>query len=273
MKERLLISKMRSEAKDPVQYTLQTEQGDLRVNDWIGQTITIADTGRRFCTQCARPSKKLFQQGYCYPCYRKLQECNLCVIHPERCRVMEGCCPENDWAHRHCHASQILYLSYTSGLKVGITQEKNCPSRWIDQGAVAACAVMTASNRFLVGQVEVALKAFLADKTQWRTMLRESPEPPDLVAAWEQVLMQAELPLMDLIETYGDEDIGIIDNPMMQTFRYPLEKHPEKIMSHSLDKTPEVSGVLQGIKGQYLILDTGVMNIRKFTGYEVDITV
>jgi len=30
-----------------------------------------------------------------------------------------------------------------------------------------------------------------------------------------------------------------------------------------------VEGVLQGIKGQYLILDTGVINLRRFTGYEV----
>jgi hypothetical protein len=30
-----------------------------------------------------------------------------------------------------------------------------------------------------------------------------------------------------------------------------------------------VSGVLQGVKGQYLILDTGVINIRKYTGYQV----
>jgi hypothetical protein len=34
-----------------------------------------------------------------------------------------------------------------------------------------------------------------------------------------------------------------------------------------------VSGVLQGIKGQYLLLDTGVINIRKFTGYEVELNV
>jgi hypothetical protein len=28
--------------------------------------------------------------------------------------------------------------------------------------------------------------------------------------------------------------------------------------------------VLHGIKGQYLLLDTGVINIRKFSGYEVE---
>jgi hypothetical protein len=28
-----------------------------------------------------------------------------------------------------------------------------------------------------------------------------------------------------------------------------------------------------GIKGQYLMLDTGVLNIRKFSGYEVEVKV
>jgi hypothetical protein len=28
---------------------------------------------------------------------------------------------------------------------------------------------------------------------------------------------------------------------------------------------------LLGIKGQYLILDTGVFNVRKFTAYEVEV--
>jgi hypothetical protein len=31
-----------------------------------------------------------------------------------------------------------------------------------------------------------------------------------------------------------------------------------------------VEGELQGIKGQYLILDTGVINIRKYTGYNIE---
>jgi hypothetical protein len=36
-----------------------------------------------------------------------------------------------------------------------------------------------------------------------------------------------------------------------------------------LDKTPKIRGVLHGIKGQYLLLDIGVINIRKYTGYEM----
>ena len=34
-------------------------------------------------------------------------------------------------------------------------------------------------------------------------------------------------------------------------------------------KEKVVKGTLEGIKGQYLILDQGVLNIRKFAGYEV----
>ncbi len=51
-----------------------------------------------------------------------------------------------------------------------------------------------------------------------------------------------------------------------------MTAHPTKISSHNFDKNPEVTGILQGIKGQYLILDTGVINIRKFTSYEIKVS-
>ena len=41
--------------------------------------------------------------------------------------------------------------------------------------------------------------------------------------------------------------------------------------SFNLDKTPEAGGVLQGIKGQYLIFDGGVINLRKYSGYRVEV--
>ena len=48
---------------------------------------------------------------------------------------------------------------------------------------------------------------------------------------------------------------------------------PDKIRTHNLDKEPMATGRLQGIKGQYLILDTGVINIRKYTAYNVRVQV
>ncbi|WP_459782902.1 DUF2797 domain-containing protein, partial [Photobacterium sp. R1] len=37
------------------------------------------------------------------------------------------------------------------------------------------------------------------------------------------------------------------------------------------DKEAVVEGGLLGINGQYLIFDTGVINFRKFTSYEVTV--
>ena len=48
-----------------------------------------------------------------------------------------------------------------------------------------------------------------------------------------------------------------------------MVEYPVKIKSFNFDKVPGVEGKLQGIKGQYLLLDTGVINIRKFGGYRV----
>jgi hypothetical protein len=49
-------------------------------------------------------------------------------------------------------------------------------------------------------------------------------------------------------------------------------KYPTKVVSLNFDKTPIITGVLEGIKGQYLLLDSGVLNIRKFSSYHLTIS-
>jgi hypothetical protein len=263
-----ILEKMQSRVADLTQYFFPHNPTVL-LNNFLEHEICIQHTGAFFCIQCHKSIKKTFQQGYCYPCFSKLQECNLCIIHPERCRVMENGCPKDDWAHKQCHAEHVVYLSYTSNLKVGITQCKNIPSRWVDQGAVTATAFILTSNRFLAGQVEVALKNYVLDKTNWRTMLKESPEPPDLIAQWDKIMVEFKDPLSALIKRYGEENISLIPKPSTQFIQYPVNKYPSKLVSLSLDKTPTVRGKLVGIKGQYLYFPEGVMNVRKFGGYEV----
>ena len=47
-----------------------------------------------------------------------------------------------------------------------------------------------------------------------------------------------------------------------------MKSNPAKISSINLDKTPNVKGIVTGIKGQYMILDNcNVLNVRKYTGY------
>ncbi|GAL30721.1 hypothetical protein JCM19239_4460 [Vibrio variabilis] len=70
---------------------------------------------------------------------------------------------------------------------------------------------------------------------------------------------------------YGEDTVVVLDESITP-LSYPVNTYPTKITSHNFDKQPLVTGLLQGIKGQYLILDTGVINIRKFTSYEVEVS-
>lgn len=55
----------------------------------------------------------------------------------------------------------------------------------------------------------------------------------------------------------------------MVQIAYPIDAYPAKITSFNLDKQPLAEGTLLGIKGQYLMFDTGVINIRKYTAYQL----
>ena len=56
----------------------------------------------------------------------------------------------------------------------------------------------------------------------------------------------------------------------VQSFTYPVESVPEKIKSHNLDKENEFVEKLMGIKGQYLIFENRVINLRKYAGYHIE---
>ena len=68
----------------------------------------------------------------------------------------------------------------------------------------------------------------------------------------------------------SDAAIQAVDEQVVE-INYPVTAYPEKIKSLNFDKQAEIEGMLKGIKGQYLILDSGVLNIRKFSGYKVQI--
>jgi hypothetical protein len=154
-----------------------------------------------------------------------------------------------------------VYLANTSGLKVGIT--RNIPSRWIDQGAVAALPILTVANRLDSGRVETTLAQWVQDKTNWRTMLKGNIAPRDLEEARDDLLGRLQ----------DHPEVAALASPCsgaaVVELSYPVLEYPEKIKSHNLEKTPVVEGTLVGIKGQYLILDNGVLNIRKYTGYSL----
>ncbi|MFP3979198.1 DUF2797 domain-containing protein [Marinobacter sp. KMM 10035] len=262
------LRKMPAEAGDPVSYVLAVGDARVEMNELIGQPLRFDFEGVIRCVNCDRTTKKSFNQGHCYPCFRKLASCDSCIMSPEKCHYHLGTCREPEWGETHCMIEHVVYLANSSGLKVGITRGSQVPTRWIDQGAVDAIPMLRVATRYLSGLVEVACKKHVADRTNWRAMLRGDVAELNLVQERQRILALIAEDLAALREVHGQDAIREVDERGLE-LSYPVQTWPEKIKTHNLDKTPEVEGVLEGIKGQYLILDTGVINIRKFTGYEV----
>ena len=255
----------------PVSYWLPVGESSIPLNPLIGEQIRLSYTGAIHCIYCQRKTNKSFSQGYCYPCMKKLARCDSCIVSPEKCHYHEGTCREPEWGEQHCMRRHYVYLANSSGLKVGITREENVPKRWIDQGAVQAVPILAVDTRLQSGLVETLLKQHVADKTNWRTMLKGGNERLDLLAESERLLKEVK-PELDLLqERCGLQAIQPCEGLEALEFDYPVLEYPTKIVSHNLDKKPDLEGRLMGIKGQYLILDSGVINIRKYTGYQVDL--
>jgi hypothetical protein len=262
------LLKMRSEllpgAEGPnIKYLLPVGSSEIDLTEKIGSNIKIAYRGRINCIHCGRETKKSFAQGYCYPCFISLPQTDTCVLHPEKCRAHLGISRDMSWSERNCLTDHFVYLALTPALKVGVTRSSQIPTRWIDQGASEAIIIARTPNRYLAGEIEVFLKSHLSDKTNWRRMLSgEAAGKVDLVRKKELTLDM----LPDKLIAYKEDDNNIVH------LRYPVKKYPAKVKSLNLDKDSTVIGLLSGIKGQYLIFESGeVLNIRKHGGYFVTV--
>jgi hypothetical protein len=262
------LHKMYSDVSSPVSYQLELGGQTLRLNELLGQTVRIEYLQEIECIHCGRPTRKSFNQGYCYPCFTGLAQCDLCIMSPEKCHFHLGTCREPEWAQAHCMQPHVIYLSNTSGVKIGITRQSQIPTRWIDQGALQALPILQVSQRYHAGLIEHAFRAYLNDRTNWRNMLKNEVDPVDLFAVYQTYWPQVKPTLSD--DLLADvEELGRPDAVL--SLEYPALKYPTKVTSLNLDKNPRAEGVLEAIKGQYLIFDSGVINIRKYGGYLVSI--
>jgi len=259
------ITKMRTENDNVVKYYLTLGDKSLLVNDLIGKKIRISYTGTINCIKCGRKTNKSFAQGFCYPCFLSAPEADPGIMRPELDMAHKGISRDMEWAKTFSLADHFVYLAYSSNLKVGVTRFNQIPTRWIDQGAVKAIIVAKTPYRNLAGQIEVALKEHYADKTNWRKMLQNVTDVPvDFIAEKQRAISF----LPEELQEYA-YDIDDITN-----LSYPVEQYPEKVKSVNLEKTPVVEKTLAGIKAQYFIFDdNSVMNIRKYTGYKLELEV
>ena len=249
-------------------YQLRLGEQALALNPFLGQSITLEFLGQIHCCHCGRLTKKSFSQGYCYPCFKKLAQCDSCIMSPEKCHYAAGTCREPSWGEQFCMTEHVVYLANSTGVKVGITRASQMPTRWLDQGARQAVPMLRVATRQQSGLLEDAIRAHVTDRTNWRALLKGDTPLLDLPAERERLLGLCQDAISELQQRFGLQAIQPVDISPLE-INYPVEAYPSKVVSLDLEKTPQVSGRLLGLKGQYLILDSGVINLRKFTAYQV----
>ncbi|GGJ90019.1 DUF2797 domain-containing protein [Pseudomonas matsuisoli] len=263
------LEKMRVHLDAPVQYAFRLGDTEIPVNPLIGKQVRLEYLGAIHCTHCGRKTNKSFSQGYCYPCFKKLPQCDTCIVSPEKCHHELGTCRDPDWGMQFCMTDHIVYLANSSGVKVGITRATQLPTRWLDQGATQALPILRVATRQQSGLVEDLLRSQVADRTNWRAMLKGDAVDVDLFAVRDALFEGLAAGIQVLQARFGLQALQPLTDAEVVTMRYPVDVYPTKIASLDLEKTPVVEGTLMGIKGQYLMFDTGVINVRKFTAYNV----
>jgi hypothetical protein len=260
----MIISKFYSAFYKPIIYSAHWQEEPLCFNELIGKEFQIQFTGNLFCQVCTKKTKKFFGEGFCYTCFIESSQAAPCILRPELCKGHLGEGRDPVWEEKHHNQPHVVYLAATDVVKVGVTRSTQVPTRWIDQGASSVIIFAETPNRYEAGKLEVELKAFYTDKTNYRKMLQnEIDENIDLIEEkWQTV---EKLP--------SDLQTFISENDAITEIIYPVITFPKSVQVLNLDKTPLIKGTLKGIKGQYLLFEGDfALNIRRHTGYEVKIS-
>lgn len=244
-------------------YKLPLSENLIGMNELVGKKVKISFDGVINCIATGELIKKSFNQGYSYKAFITLPECDTCIVKPELCHFSKGTCRDEQWGREHCFIPHIVYLAVSSDLKVGITRHTQVPTRWIDQGASFALPILKVNDRKTAGEIEVEIARAYKDKTNWQKMLKNEMTEVDLLRERENIFED----FCDILDSFSAEDL---DEEIL-AIKYPVIEFPTKVKSLDLDKLGAIEGTLMGIKGQYLIFDVGVINMRKYQGYKIDL--
>ncbi|EDP72400.1 hypothetical protein FBALC1_14902 [Flavobacteriales bacterium ALC-1] len=258
-----VLTKMQTEFLEPIQYYLVFENDFIHMNQLLNRPIGIKLVGHQ-CLSCGL-DRPIYRQGFCKTCFFDKPLAGDWIMRPELSTAHLGK-EDRDLEYEKKVQLQphIVYLANSSNVKVGVTRKSQVPTRWIDQGAHEAIEIVEVPNRYLAGITEVALKNYVADKTNWRKMLKNDIEDENLLE-WREKLKQY---IPDEAKDY------FIENNNETHLQFPVGQYPIKPNSLNLKKQLEYSGELVGVKGQYLIFkDQTVFNIRANEGLVVEINI
>jgi hypothetical protein len=263
MKYQGVLKKMPTENLETIQYYLELGSDFLNMNQLLGKNLEISFE-KYECLNC-HLNKEIFRQGFCKSCFFETPNAGDWIMRPELSTAHLGI-EDRDLAYEKQVQLKphIVYLANSSNVKVGVTRKQQVPTRWIDQGAHEAIEIVEVPNRYLAGITEVALKEHVADKTNWRKMLKNDIEDESL-ATWRDKLKQ-----------YIPEEAKpyFLENNSETHLNFPVNTYPEKPKSLNLKKELKYAGKLLGIKGQYLIFeDQTVFNVRSNEGLVVNLNI
>ncbi|MEM7483810.1 MAG: DUF2797 domain-containing protein [Bacteroidota bacterium] len=258
-----VLRKMQTEIGNPIQYFLVFENDFLNMNQLLNKELQL-DFIKFQCLNCGK-DKPIYRQGFCKSCFFETPSAGDWIMKPELSTAhLDKEDRDLEYEKRVQLQPHVVYLANSSNVKVGVTRKTQVPTRWIDQGAHEAIEIVEVPNRYLAGITEVALKAYVSDKTSWQKMLTNRIEDVDLME-WRDKLQ----------ENIPEEASKYFLKEKTEThMNFPVLQYPEKVKSLNLDKSPTYKGILKGIKGQYLIFeDNTVFNIRGNEGYYVGLNV
>jgi hypothetical protein len=256
------LEKMATHPGNPVTYYLALGDNLIKMNDLIGKKLHFTYLNKITCF-CGMEVSRVFRQNFCYDCFMTKPEAGPAILRPELSQAHLGIADRDlKFEEAYQLRPHVVYLADSGGLKVGVTRKSQIPTRWIDQGASQAIVLADTENRYKAGVIEVFLKDHLSDKTHWQRMLRADTPTVDLQMEKARV---TSLVTGDLTRFLSE------DNSVTHIF-YPIDKSPEKIKSIKFATEQEFEGTLSGIRGQYLIFESGhVTNIRSQEGVQISI--
>lgn len=283
------IRKMSHKGINPVSYfwesatyTEDKKQKEIQVKEststepvesLLGKKIKLTTSDEIRCLHCGKKTKKSFNQGYCFVCFSGLAENDLCILRPENCHHHKGTCRDAEWGKTNCFKKHTVYFANSSGLKVGITKENPITNRWVDQGARFGIPILEVSSRRDAGILEHYLSQFLPDKTSWQKMVAGDPSPINLKKEAEKFLNHLEKnQFFSPIDSKQKLDWNRLPLGEEIEILYPIKAYPSKIKSLKLTKETPIEDTLVGIKGQYLLFESGVINIRSLGGLWIELS-
>ncbi|MCT4664027.1 MAG: DUF2797 domain-containing protein [Flavobacteriales bacterium] len=243
---------------------LDAQKEVIDFNELVSRNIKISFTGNIHCVITGKKIPKAYGEGMSWDAFQTSPMADQSIVKPELSTAHLGIPRRDyDWELKNHVVPHFVYLSFTSDFKVGVTRYSQIPTRWIDQGAIAAVKIAETPYRQAAGLIEVALKDFVKDKTNWRNMIKnQSFDLKEMEAIRNKLI--AKIP--------SDFEPFVLKNEPIQILDFPILTPLQKVSSMKLDKTPVIEGKLIGIKGQYLLFeDQKVMNMRAHTAYEIEI--